>query len=204
MTCREFVGELASKAPAPGGGGAAALVGALGVALGNMVGSLTVGKPKYASVEAQVVELKHEADVLQEELLGYVAADAAAFEPLSRAYGLPSATEAEQAEKARVMEECLHDACVVPLDIMHACCRAIDLIERIAAVGTPLAISDAGCGVACCRAALQAASLNVFVNTGLMRDDAYAAACEGSARELLDMYLPKADAVYARVEAALR
>lgn len=179
-------------------------MGAIGMALGNMVGSLTVGKPRYANAEPELRELMAQADVLQEELLGYVAADAVAFEPLSRAYGLPAGTDEEKARKAEVLEECLHDACVVPLDIMHACCRAIDLIERFAQVGSPLLVSDAGCGVACCRAALQAASLNVFVNTKLMRDDAFAAACEGNAHELLDTYLPRADALFSSVREQLR
>ena len=87
-SCREFVEVLASKAPVPGGGGASALIGAIGTALGNMVGSLTVGKKKYADVEEDIIELKKKADKLQDELLALVAADAEVFEPLSKAYGM--------------------------------------------------------------------------------------------------------------------
>ncbi len=200
LSCREFIDVLASKAPAPGGGGAAAFVGAIGMALGNMVGSLTVGKPKYADVEADIIELKEQADALQDRLLALVAADAEAFEPLSRAYGLPKETDEEKAHKAQVMEKCLHDACEVPLDIMRACCEAIDLHEQFAAKGTAIAISDVGCGVICCKAALKAASLNVFINTGSMKELDHAAACNLEARKMLDTYCAKADEIFADVE----
>lgn len=200
LTCKQFIDVLASKAPAPGGGGAAAYVGAIGMALGSMVGSLTVGKEKYAVVEADVRELMTRAEALQERLIGLVAADAEAFGPLSRAYGLPKETEEERAHKAAVMEACLRDACAVPLDIMRACCEAIDLHEQFAAKGAAIAISDVGCGVVCCKAALRAASLNVFINTGSMIDHDYAQSCNDEAHAMLDEYAPKADAIFADVE----
>ena len=103
-TCTEFVEVLASKAPVPGGGGASALVGAVGTALGNMVGSLTVGKKKYADVEDEMYELKAKCDQLQKDFLRLIERDAEVFEPLSKAYGMPKETEEEKAEKARVME----------------------------------------------------------------------------------------------------
>lgn len=204
LSCEGFVEALSSKAPAPGGGGAAALVGAIGAGLGDMVGGFTVGKPKYADVESQLVELMLDADDLQAHLLALVEADAQAFMPLSAAYGLPSATDEEKAHKAQVLEACLRDATAVPLDIMRACARAIELCKRFAALGSSLVISDAGCGVTLCKAALQAASLNVFVNTRLMADRVHAEACNAQARELLDEYLPMADAVFSQVEEHLR
>ena len=106
-TCTEFVEVLASKAPVPGGGGASALVGAVGTALGNMVGSLTVGKKKYADVEDEMWELKAKCDQLQKDFLRLIERDAEVFEPLSKAYGMPKETEEEKAEKARVMESVL-------------------------------------------------------------------------------------------------
>ena len=118
VPCNEFVEVLASKAPVPGGGGASALVVAIGTALGNMVGSLTVGKKKYADVEEEMWELKKKADELQKELLHLIERDAEVFEPLSKAYGMPRETEEEKAEKARVMEIVLKDACSVPMEIM--------------------------------------------------------------------------------------
>jgi formiminotetrahydrofolate cyclodeaminase len=201
LSCEEFVEVLASKAAVPGGGGASALVGALGAALGNMVGSLTVGKPKFASVEADVWALKAQADALQQRFISLVAADAASFEPLSRAYGLPKDTEEQRTHKAEVMERCLRDACEVPLAIMDACSEAIKLHEQFAAKGTPIAISDVGVGVKLCQAALEGASLNVFINTSSMTDRVYAAEIEAKANALLEQYVEAAEVIYRDVRA---
>lgn len=204
VPCNEFVEVLASKAPVPGGGGASALVGAIGTALGNMVGSLTVGKKKYADVEAEMYELKAKADALQKDLLHLIERDAEVFEPLSKAYGMPRATEEEKAEKARVMEIVLKDACSVPMEIMEKCCEAIDLIEVFAAKGSTLAISDAGVGAAFCKAALEGASLNVFINTKSMQNREYADELNRKADEMLSVYTKKADEIYQSVFGRLR
>ncbi len=201
LSCEKFVEELASKAPVPGGGGASALVAAVGAALGNMVGSLTVGKKKYADVQEDILALKVETDKLQAELLALVERDAEVFEPLSRAYGLPKETPEEQAEKTRVMEAALKEACDVPLAVMEKCGRAIELHREFAAKGTLLAISDVGVGVAFCKAALQGASLNVFINTKAMQDRAHAEDTNRRAHALLAQYLPLADEIYADVAA---
>ncbi|MCI8428987.1 MAG: cyclodeaminase/cyclohydrolase family protein [Lachnospiraceae bacterium] len=203
-TCEEFVDVLASKAPVPGGGGASALVGAIGMALGNMVGSLTVGKKKYADVEADIVALKEKATALQADFLRLVEADAEAFEPLAKAYGMPRETEEEKAEKARVMAIVLKDACAVPMEIMEKCCEAIDVIEEFAAKGSALAISDAGVGVVFCKAALLGASLNVFINTKSMADKEYAASLNEKADKMIADYSKKADEIFAAVNARLR
>ena len=203
-TCEEFVDVLASKAPVPGGGGASALVGAIGMALGNMVGSLTVGKKKYADVEADIIALKEKATALQADFLRLVDADAEAFEPLSRAYGMPKETEEQKAEKARVMAIVLKDACAVPMEIMEKCCEAIDVIEEFAAKGSALAISDAGVGVVFCKAALLGASLNVYINTKSMADKEYAASLNEKADKMIADYSKKADEIFAAVNARLR
>jgi formiminotetrahydrofolate cyclodeaminase len=203
-SCADFVAVLASKEPVPGGGGASALVGAIGVALGNMVGSLTAGKKKYAAVEGDIMRLKGDSDRLQAEFLALVQRDAEAFEPLSRAYGLPRETEAEKAEKARVMEGALREACGVPLEIMEKCGEAIKVIEEFAAKGSSLAISDAGVGVLFCKAALAGASLNVFINTAAMTDRAYAEDINRRANGLLAEYEPLADAVFKSVKEKLK
>lgn len=203
-TCEEFVEVLASKAPVPGGGGASALVGAVGMALGNMVGSLTVGKKKYADVEADMIAMKEKATALQADFLRLVEADAEAFEPLSKAYGMPKETEEEKAEKARVMAIVLKDACAVPMEIMEKCCEAIDVIEEFAAKGSALAISDAGVGVVFCKAALLGASLNVFINTKSMADKEYAASLNEKADKMIADYSKKADEIFAAVNARLR
>ena len=203
-TCEEFVDVLASKAPVPGGGGASALVGAIGMALGNMVGSLTVGKKKYADVEADIIALKEKATALQADFLRLVDADAEAFEPLSKAYGMPKETEEQKAEKARVMAIVLKDACAVPMEIMEKCCEAIYVIEEFAAKGSALAISDAGVGVVFCKAALLGASLNVYINTKSMADKEYAASLNEKADKMIADYSKKADEIFAAVNARLR
>ena len=204
VPCNEFVEVLASKAPVPGGGGASALVGAVGTALGNMVGSLTVGKKKYADVEAEMYALKEKCDVLQKDLLRLIERDAEVFEPLSKAYGMPRETEEERAEKARVMAIVLKDACSVPMEIMEKCCEAIDIIAEFAAKGSALAISDAGVGVAFCKAALKGASLNVYINTKSMADKALAAQLNEKCDKMLDEYTKKADEIFDSVLGRLK
>jgi len=199
-TCTDFVEILASKAAVPGGGGASALVGAVGMALGAMVGNLTVGKKKYADVEADIIAALEKATALQNELLRLVDEDAVAFEPLSKAYGIPK----EDPAREQIMEDAPKTACSVPMDIMRACAKAIELHDEFAQKGSALAISDVGVGVACCKAALCGASLNVFINTKSMTDKEYAAAIESEADGLLMKYCAMADEMYASVVARLR
>ena len=201
--CTDFVDILATKAPVPGGGGASALVGAIGTALGNMVGSLTVGKKKYADVEEEIIELKKKADALQAELLALVEKDAEVFEPLSKAYGLPKDTEEQKAYKAEVMEKCLVSACAVPIEIMEKCCEALDIMKEFADKGSKIALSDAGVGAVMCKAALQGASLNVFINTASMKNREVAEATEAKANAMLDKYTVFADEIFNGVRARL-
>ena len=196
-SCRKFVEVLASNAPAPGGGGAAALVGAIGTALGNMVGSLTVGKKKYAAVEAEIVALQKKCDALQTELLDQVEADDIGFVPLAKAYGIPK----DDPNRDAILEEATVTACAVPMHVMELCCQAIDAIAVFAEKGSRLAVSDAGCGAACCKAALQAASLNVFINTKSLKNRQTAQALNDKANAMLDKYCPLADEIFAQVRA---
>ncbi|MDR2490434.1 MAG: cyclodeaminase/cyclohydrolase family protein [Spirochaetaceae bacterium] len=200
----DFVSVLASKAAVPGGGGASALVGAVGAALGNMVGSLTVGKKKYADVEADIIKLKQKSDELQAEFLKLIDKDAEDFEPLSKAYGLPAETDAQKAEKAKVMEKCLRDACATPFEIMQKCAEAIKVCEQFALKGSKLAVSDAGVGVIFCKAALMGASLNVYINTKAMTDRAYADKINKETDALLAEYEALADKIFAGVKAQLK
>ena len=204
VPCNEFVEVLASKAPVPGGGGASALVGAIGTALGNMVGSLTVGKKKYAEVEEEMWELKGKCDQLQKDFLRLIERDAEVFEPLSKAYGMPRETEEEKAEKARVMAIVLKDACSVPMEIMEKCCEAIDIIAEFAAKGSTLAISDAGVGVAFAKAALKGASLNVYIYTKSMADKELAAQLNAKCDKMLEDYTAKADQIFDSVLGRLK
>ena len=202
-TCPEFIDALASKAAVPGGGGAAALCGAIGTALGNMVGSLTVGKKKYAAVEEEIIELKKRCSSLQADFLELIDKDAEMFEPLSKAYGLPKSTPEEIAYKEEVLEKCSRDACVVPLAIMEKSCEAIDIIAEFAAKGSVIAVSDAGCGAVICKSALYAASLNIFINTKGMKDRAYAENINAKADAMLEEYGRRADKIFSDVKSGL-
>ena len=196
-TCREFVEVLASDAPAPGGGGAAALVGAIGTALGNMVGSLTVGKKKYADVQDEIIALKAKCDELQKRLLDQVEADEINFLPLAKAYGIPK----DDPTRDKVMEEATIIACSTPMKIMELCCEAIEAIKVFAEKGSRLAVSDAGCGAVCCKAALQSASLNVFINTRSLKNREAAEEMNKKANDMLDIYCAMADEIFATVRA---
>lgn len=191
----EFTEVLASKEAVPGGGGASALVGSIGMALGNMVGSLTTGKKKYADVEEDIQALMTEGENLRIELLSMMDKDAEAFAPLAKAYGIPK----DDPSRDEVMEKALDVACQAPMDIMRTVCKALDVIKEFAAKGSALAISDAGVGAVCCKAALQGASLNVFINTKSMKDRTKAEALEAEVNEMLDKYCRLADEIYAVV-----
>ena len=194
-SCEEFVSILASKAPAPGGGGAAALVGAIGTALGSMVGALTIGKKKYAAVEAEIVALRTKCDHLQKNLLEQVSADAVGFEPLVRAYSIP----ADDPNRDAILEEAALGACAVPMKIMELCCESLAAIAELAAKGSRLAISDAGCAAICCKAALQSASLNVFINTKGLKNCEVAEAMNVKANDMLNRYCAMADEIFVSV-----
>ena len=197
VDCRKFVEVLASNEPAPGGGGAAALVGAIGTALGNMVGSLTVGKKKYADVEEEIIALKAKCDALQKDLLDQVEADEINFVPLAKAYGIPK----DDPNRDAVMEEATIIACSTPVKIMELCCEAMEAIKVFAEKGSRLAVSDAGCGAVCVKAALQAASLNVFINTKTLKNREVAEEMNAKCLGMLDKYCAMADEIFETVKA---
>lgn len=204
MTAQDFVEILASKEPVPGGGGASALAGAVGTALSQMVGSLTLGKKKYAAVEDEVRAAMQKATRLQSELLGLIDKDAEGFAPLAAAYRLPKETEEERAHKEQVMEACLRDACEVPMQIMERCAEAIDLAEFFMEKGSVMAVSDAGASAAILRGALHAASLNITINTASMKDREYAETLEHRAITIYETYGDKADRIVEKVRGNLR
>lgn len=199
-TVTAFTEELASPAPVPGGGGASALAGAIGISLGDMVGELTTGKKKYADVEEDIQALMKRAQALRVKLLGFVDGDAEAFAPLAKAYSIPK----DDPTRGAVMESALQVACSVPMDILRTCADAIDIIGEFAAKGSRLAVSDAGCGAILCKAAMQAASLNIYINTKSMKDRALAQALEAEADALLSGYTQKADDIFNSVMAGIR
>lgn len=200
LSCESFAEALAAKEPVPGGGGAAALAGALGVALCSMVGNYTSGKQAYAAVEDDVQRMLAEAQDIRMSLIELIQEDADAFEPLSKAYGIPR----EDPNRTQVLEECTKGACVAPLAMMRQICRAITLLEEMGEKGSRLMISDVGCGALLCKAALEAASLNVFVNTKTLVDRAFAQKTEAECDEMLTEYLPRAQACADAVAASIR
>jgi len=199
QTIDAFIRELSSKAPVPGGGGASALVGALSASLTHMVGALTVGKPKYAAVEAEMQDLLKETEALADRFLKLMDEDAEAFEPLAQAYRLPKETEEEKASKAVQMEAALKSAVQPPLEIMETCAKALPLIALCAEKGSVVAVSDAGVAASLCRAALEGASLNVFINTQGMLDRGYAKMLNRRAKELLNQAGTEAEALFRSV-----
>nr|WP_303181993.1 cyclodeaminase/cyclohydrolase family protein [Lachnoclostridium phocaeense] len=199
MKTTEFLEELSSKAPVPGGGGASAAVGAFGAALGMMVANLTVGKKKYAAVEEEILAALEELGKLRDRLVALTDRDAQAFEPLSRAYGLPKNTEEEKAAREKVMESALYDASVAPLEIMETVLASMDLLEVLGEKGSRLALSDVGVGILFAQAALEGASLNVFINTRLMKDRGRAEELNGRADRMIAEGRGKKERIYSQV-----
>lgn len=199
-----FMEELASKAAVPGGGGASALGGAMGASLGSMVVNLTLGKKKYASVQEELEGLMGRILELKKELEQLVEEDAVVFEPLSKAYGLPSQTEEEKAYKDKVMEENLLAASLVPLRMMEKAVEMIEIHRILGQKGSRLAISDVGVGVQFCRCALLGAVMNVYINTKSMKNRDVAEELNAKADALIEKGTKEADEIYASVLAGLR
>ena len=198
-SCVDFIDVLASKAAVPGGGGAAALAGAIGMALGSMVCNLTTGKKKYAQYEETIQEILGKAAKLEEELLSMIDKDAEGFYPLSKAYGLPTSTEEEKQYKAETMEKCLKVACEVPMNIVRICFDSIKLHEELVDKGSKLAISDVGCGVQCLIAAILSVQLNVIINVNSRKDREYADNIDKECNQLIDDGVRLRDEVYNKV-----
>lgn len=200
LSCEDFAARLASKAAVPGGGGAAALMGALGASLGEMAGNLTAGKKKYAAYEEDIQRMIGQAEALRRRFLALIDEDAEAFEPLSRAYALPK----DDPRYDEVMTEVTLGACKAPCEMMERCCEAVQLLEEMGKKCSVLMISDVGCAAAAIRAALEAAYLNVLVNTRSLPGNDRALLLEQQAGELLAEYAPRAQAVLDSVTEKLR
>ncbi len=199
-SCPEFASVLASREPVPGGGGAAALAGALGAALASMVGNLTLGRKKYAAYEDDIRRILERAGAIRERLLALIDEDAAGFEPLARAYSIPR----EDPDRERILTEATLTACRAPLEMMHQICGAVELLEELTEKGSVMLLSDVGCGSALCRGALEAASLNIFINTKTLQDREAAGKLDQETEEMLSVYIPRAQAVTDLVKSRLR
>jgi len=202
-SCKDFVEVLASKEPVPGGGGAAALVGAIGMALGNMVGNLTVGKKKYKDVEAEVYTIMEKATKLQQSLLSMVDGDAEVFGEVAKVYSMPKNTPEEKVTREEAMERALKLACSVPMDIIRTTVEAIKLQARLCEIGSIMALSDVGVGVLCLKAALISGKLNVIINLNGIKDENFVSEVNREMNSLVEEGIKIADETYARVEQRL-
>lgn len=168
-----FLDELASNAPAPGGGSVAALSGALGAALVSMVCNLTLGKKGYEDVQDDIKDLLAQSEGLRKELSDLLEADVAAYTGYSKAAKMPRATEEEKAERSKAMLAALKVATDVPLSIAEAAVKVMDLCMPAAEKGNKWAVSDAGVAVLMAEAALRSAALNVLINLGTLKDEEF-------------------------------
>jgi len=192
----DFVTELGSKSAVPGGGGAAALLGSIGVALAGMVANFSSTKKKTEDQKARIAELLEESQKLQQRLLELTDLDAENFLPLSKAYGLPTESAEQKEEKEAVLEQALKKACEVPLEIVLICHKGIELHHELVHLSSKLVISDIGVGVQALKAGLLSAQLNVQINLKLIKDEDFISKIRKQVDPLIPDGVKKADEVY--------
>ena len=191
-----FVDELASSAPAPGGGSAAALSGALGAALVSMVCNLTIGKKKYADVQDEIQAILEKSEALRHRLLELLEADVQVYTKVSQAMKMPRETEEQKQARAAALQEALKAATLVPLQVAEACVQVMDLCRPVAEKGNKNAVSDAGVGVLMAEAGLRSAALNVLINLAWIKDQDFVAEKRAELEALLEGKAELRDEVY--------
>lgn len=200
---RIFLDELASKASTPGGGSAAAVMGAMGAALVSMVAHFTIGKKGYETVAAEAAGLLQRAEILRQQLTEMVRADVDAFDQVMGAYGMARDTDAQKAERTVAIQAALKQAADVPLACAQLCADVIRLTRPMAAIGNKNVISDAGVAVVAAEAALRSAALNVYVNIGAIKDEAFVADRRQRLEQILAGSEQLTEEVYALVKSRL-
>jgi formiminotetrahydrofolate cyclodeaminase len=198
-----FLDDLASGAPTPGGGSAAAIIGAMGAALVSMVCSVTLGKKGLEAVAPEMKTVREQSEKLRLRLTAMVAEDVAAFEALMAAYRLPKASEVDKARRAEAIQSTLRAATETPLDCARACAQVIGLAQRAGENGYSGVISDAGVGVLAAHTALRSAALNVYINAPSLQDREFAQQALAEVHELLEAGGRRSEAVYALVRGKL-
>ena len=173
LTIKKFLDELASNSPAPGGGSVAALSGAAGAALASMVCNLTIGKKKYADVQAEMNSVLQKSEQQRQELTQLVDKDTEAFNGLMAAFGLPKGTEQEQSARAAAIQKATKAATLVPLRVMEICQDALECAKTVAAKGNKNSASDAGVAALMLQASCAGAALNVRINLGSLQDSGF-------------------------------
>ena len=195
-----FIADLSSKEPVPGGGGASALVGAVGAALCSMVANLTSGKKKYAEYQPDIDVIIPRAQKTTAALLRLIEKDAEVFEPLSAAYGIPK----DDPGREKILEEALVTACSVPMEILKEIAGIIDIVEQLAQKGSKLAVSDVGVAASVCRSAAESAVMNVYINTKLMKNRSCAAQLNKEADDIFIDTVKRCDVIYKQISDELR
>lgn len=201
---QKFMDDLASAEPAPGGGGAAAAMGSMGVALLSMVARLTLGKKGYEGVTDEMQHQLEESESLRVRLFELVDQDAQVFNQLMAAYRLPKENDDQKATRVEAIQKGLQEATRVPLTCAEACAAGIRLAARSAETGNRNVISDTGAGVLALQAALRASALNVSINVPSIKDKDFAETARSRTASLLEECLPMAEAVHERVKARMR
>lgn len=203
LTMETYTTQLASSSPVPGGGGASAYVAALAASLGEMVGSLTVGKKKYADVENEILLAMEQMEVLRKKLLLMSDKDAEGFLPLAEAFRLPKGTEEERAIRAAALEDGYEKACEAPLETIHILMDVVVLLETFAKKGSRAAVSDAGVASVFASAAIKGSALNIYINTKYMKNRERAKRLNTETYEIVEEYGKRAEQIYRDVQEGL-
>ncbi len=203
MQVDKFIEIMASKKPAPGGGSAAALCGAVGTALGCMVANLTVGKEKYQDHEEIMKEILEESTVIANEFTELIDRDTEAFNKVAAVFALPKTSEEEKALRKEALQEALKFATKVPFSMMEKSVEALRLLEKSLGRSNSNAVSDLGVGALVLKSALQGAWLNVLINLGSIKDGSFVAEYKAKGEAILLEAVPIADRIYHRVEESL-
>lgn len=198
-----FLDELASRAPTPGGGSAAAIMGAMGASLVSMVCHLTLGKAQYEAVAPEMEATLASAESLRAGLTDLVRADVAAFDEVMAAYGLPRDSEEQKQLRSRAIQAALKSATRVPLDCAKACAELIQLCRAVAERGNKNVVTDAGVAVLAGHAALKSAALNVYVNTNAIKDEGFVHETLSELNALLTGMEVSSEEIYQEVKARL-
>jgi methenyltetrahydrofolate cyclohydrolase len=198
-----FLDELASGAPTPGGGSAAAVIGAMGAALVSMVCNVTLGKKGQEAVATEMQSVRDASESLRARLTAMVADDIAAFDGLMAAYRLPKGSDDEQSRRAEAIQATLRAATETPLACARACSEVVALSRRAGEHGYSGVISDAGVGVLAANSALRSAALNVYINAPSLKDREYALAAVAEIEKLLAESARESEAVFELVRSRL-
>jgi len=202
-TVAQFLDELASRAPVPGGGSGAALGGALAAGLASMVCNLTIGKKKYADVQGDIQELLGKSEALRKQLMELLQADTEVYLKISTAYKMPRETDEEKAKRTEAIQAALVDATEVPMRIAHACVGILDICTPVAEKGNVGAVSDAGVAALLAEASLRSAALNVMINLAAIKDESFVSEKWDELNRLLDGSVQLKEDIVALVESKL-